>query len=482
MGASKISFIINEELKRDKIDSTISKSTVLRTLRKEFGRPRKIKKTFHLTEKQKKQRMDFCKNIIKKGINGDNIFFSDETKIEMGSYIRDSIRLSRNSKNKLKKGEQEIFDLINRPQKKFEPSIMVAGGVCSFGLSNLILIEGSENEFSYAQALLNYKDDFDRLKGKGINSLIFEQDGATLHTSASNRQLIIDLFGEKNFLQNPPNFPDLAYPIESIWGYIKPRIKKRNPGTLEELKKVALEEWNNLPRERIKKCSKNYLRRIKKVIEIKGNRLEEFHLRQIRKEAKENNDEIEEDEEGKAENIFDGMHEEKKEKEENTEGLENLNKKRTRGKSLNYKKNGENDEKLKMKIIYNDRILNIKRKKQIANLRKKISAIKKKASQEIKKVNEKTIRVPGIVEYRKKKKQYFKKNKEEKIKEIMEQINQIENMDIIEYIKYTKKDKKSQGTENFEEESTIDDSINKILKIKEFNSDETIAINYEIEF
>ena len=75
------------------------------------------------------------------------MFFIDETKIEMGPYINDSIRLTKESKEKLKKGQKEAFDLVNRPQRKFELSIMV-GGIYSKGLRNLILLEGPENEFS----------------------------------------------------------------------------------------------------------------------------------------------------------------------------------------------------------------------------------------------------------------------------------------------------------------------------------------------
>ena len=37
---------------------------------------------------------------------------------------------------------------------------MVAGGIYSNGLSNLIILDGSENEFAYVQTLLYYKDDF----------------------------------------------------------------------------------------------------------------------------------------------------------------------------------------------------------------------------------------------------------------------------------------------------------------------------------
>ena len=49
--------------------------------------------------------MEFCHDILKKGIKGDQMFFTDETKIEMRSYINDSIRLTKESKQKLKKGQ-----------------------------------------------------------------------------------------------------------------------------------------------------------------------------------------------------------------------------------------------------------------------------------------------------------------------------------------------------------------------------------------
>ena len=39
-------------------------------------------------------------------------------------------------------------------------------------------------------------------------------------------------------------------------------------------------------KERIRNCGLNFIKRIKKIIEIGGARLEEFHLREIRREAK----------------------------------------------------------------------------------------------------------------------------------------------------------------------------------------------------
>ena len=63
--------------------------------------------------------------------------FTDEFKINLSSYTNDWILLEPSMKEKLKKGEQEAYDLINRPIKKFEDSIMIAGGISYHGLSKL---------------------------------------------------------------------------------------------------------------------------------------------------------------------------------------------------------------------------------------------------------------------------------------------------------------------------------------------------------
>ena len=43
--------------------------------------------------------------------------------------------------------------------KKFEDSIMIAGGISFYGLSNLLFLDGSMNSFAYGQTLLFFKED-----------------------------------------------------------------------------------------------------------------------------------------------------------------------------------------------------------------------------------------------------------------------------------------------------------------------------------
>ena len=88
---------------------TNHKETVCLILNKELGKQRKIKKVFYLSEKQKQKRVEFCMLMLEKGISGKQIQFTDETRIEMGSYIRDSIRLSKKTTKNLKKGDKDSF-------------------------------------------------------------------------------------------------------------------------------------------------------------------------------------------------------------------------------------------------------------------------------------------------------------------------------------------------------------------------------------
>ena len=139
---------------------------------------------------------------------------------------------------------------------------MIAGGICKYGLTNLILPEGPENECSYAQALYYYKEDIQKYKNKGV--LYFEQDGATPHTSDNNKKLIKKLFGEEPLIQNPPNSPDLAYPIENIWAYLKKQIKKEIQSHQENQKKLIKKNGIQFPKEEFLNLARIIIKDLKK--------------------------------------------------------------------------------------------------------------------------------------------------------------------------------------------------------------------------
>ena len=261
--------MINSVLqKRNEVDSrnrpiSISYKTINNYLKEYYGKPRKIRKAFYLSEDQMKKRIEFCQTILGKNINYDNVMFTDECKISLSPNTHDWIRLEPSMQEKLRKGEKEAYDLINRPIKKFEDSIMISEGISYHGLSKLIILDGTMNNFAYGQVLIFLKKIQKKLK-KNIILIIFEQDGAPAHKSKSNIHLLNKLFGEGGRIQNPSNSPDLASPIEDLQAIIKPRVKRRNPKSIDQLKGFILEEWNFIPISMIQNLCKDIQNDLKK--------------------------------------------------------------------------------------------------------------------------------------------------------------------------------------------------------------------------
>ena len=283
---------MNEKFKAKGSNLRVSKATVCRILKKYFGKPRKMKRLFCVNNKKKEERIKFCKKILDLKLRGKDIFFTDESQMDCNPFVNEQIRLSPENAQKLKKGDPDALNLLNKDAEKFPKKILIAGGISFYGLSDLIIVEGTMTDFAYGQTLLHYKKNYDEFKLKNKN-LIFEQDRASTHTSKANTILANTLFGEENWILCPPTSPDLAYPIESLWANLKKNVKNRNPKDYEELKKFCIEEWNNI---NPKNYLKNFIKRVKMVLKINGDRLDIWHLEQIRKEEEEEEEEEEENE------------------------------------------------------------------------------------------------------------------------------------------------------------------------------------------
>ena len=83
------------------------------------------------------RRIEYCQKLINDKIIGKNIFFTDETTIRCTSHVKnEQIRLSKENTKKLKKADPEVLKLMEREEEKFPKSIMLAGGISYYGLSD----------------------------------------------------------------------------------------------------------------------------------------------------------------------------------------------------------------------------------------------------------------------------------------------------------------------------------------------------------
>ena len=71
----------------------------------------------------------------------------------------------------------------------------------------------------FAQDLEYYKENYNGFKQEN-ESLYFEQDDASCHTSKKVKILLDKLFGDK-MIKNAPHSPGIAYPIETLCRFKK---------------------------------------------------------------------------------------------------------------------------------------------------------------------------------------------------------------------------------------------------------------------
>ena len=99
MSSRKIASKINSILrKRNEVDKrgkpiTVHYTTVNNYLKKYFGKPRRIRKVFFMSNENRKKRVEFCRRILGMNIKPEQIFFTDESRIELSSFSNDWIRL-----------------------------------------------------------------------------------------------------------------------------------------------------------------------------------------------------------------------------------------------------------------------------------------------------------------------------------------------------------------------------------------------------
>ena len=210
------------------------------------------------------------------------------------------------------------------------------------------------------------------------------------------------------------NSADLAYTIEDLWAIIKPRIKRKNPKSLDKLKKCISEEWNSIPKSLIENLCKNYINRIKKVIELDGARLEPEHLKKLGGVKKE---------------------------------------------AHNWKKSRDQ----KLKVIYNDQQLLKYKKKEIAFYKNQIKKMKSryaKRYRKAKKIKKRDLygRSFGYAKQMLELPEKIKTEKNDKIEQMKNEINSLSKMDMINYLNHMKEKKLEQEKEENEvdDESTID--------------------------
>ena len=183
----------------------------------------------NLTPTQVNKRVLFARRVVKDGLEGGRIVFSDESRFVLGTDKRWVWR---------RRGEE--VDEIYEQTDKFPKSVMIFGAIGKNYKSDIVLIKGTIGAVDY-QRILEDSKVISYMSEDGNENLVFQQDGASCHTASAGY-----VRKHCNLLGNwPANSPDLNV-IEHLWAIMKERVAEVQPDTQDALIEVIKGVWDNI--------------------------------------------------------------------------------------------------------------------------------------------------------------------------------------------------------------------------------------------
>ncbi|GMF33884.1 unnamed protein product [Phytophthora fragariaefolia] len=142
-------------------------------------------------------------------------------------------------------------------------------GVLPERLSAGKLEAGRQNSDDYVYTLSEFLLPFAHLKYG--TAFIFQQDNASIHTSARTKDFFADQ--EVKVLDWPSNSPDLN-PIENLWSIMSRRVYRngRQFDRVSDLKAALFDSWNCIPLAMLDSLIESMPRRCLEVVAKRGNR------------------------------------------------------------------------------------------------------------------------------------------------------------------------------------------------------------------
>ena len=215
-----------------------------------------------LNQRQKDNRILFCKNLLKNELYSFPFVFTDESMIALDP-IKKKIKILPYIDN-----DEYFYEKSGYPLK-----IMIWGAIAKDFKSPLILIDGKLNSIKYIK-MLEDNNIFHLLNKRfGNNGYVFQQDGASSHTAA----ITINFLSQKvkllkDVIKWPANSPDLNV-IEIIWAIIKSRINIEKVENKKDLFEKVKQIWDEIPIETINLLIDSFHSRIKTCIQLNGESL-----------------------------------------------------------------------------------------------------------------------------------------------------------------------------------------------------------------
>jgi hypothetical protein len=241
----------------------VSHSTAYRAVRHELKmHPYKTTQVHQLKPADHQARVNFCEWLSELLQHDDNFmdycFFSDEAWFHLNGYVN-----SQNCRFWCAENPHLIEESPLHSQKLGVWAAMSAKRVFILFFNTTVTSE----------VYCGFVDSFvETLSEVEVFSGWFQQDNATPHTAKRTMARLEAYFGERVISAGlwPPRSPDLSPPDFFLWGFLKDRVYRGNPQTLEELRQSILKNVTAISPVMLKSVSQSMSSRMQMCIAVNG--------------------------------------------------------------------------------------------------------------------------------------------------------------------------------------------------------------------
>ena len=250
--------------------TAIPYSTVRKVLRTKLAcKPYHIKKVQALQDGDPERRMDFAGWLLDQDPSLlRSILWTDEAHFYLTGHVSTRHCVIWSSENP--------HQTVSAPLHS--PKVTVWCGFTQDFIISPVFVESPNtvNQDSYLAILKDHVAPLCRRR-RNLTSM---QDGATPHTAKKVRDYLTSLFqgrviGLRFDREWPPRSPDLNPCDFFLWGYLKFRVHRRKPSTIEQLKQIITDEVTHLPQELLQKSAESILDRCMAILSVNGEHIEQ---------------------------------------------------------------------------------------------------------------------------------------------------------------------------------------------------------------
>ena len=236
--------------------------------------PYKIQLQQPLSHANIESRFEFANHMIalieEKKIDIKRIHFTDEAYFHLDGYV--------NKQNYRYWGSENPH--LTEIKSLHPVKVSVWAAISWRGIIGPFFISQYVDEHVYREEILEpFLEEAKRLKM--VKQFWFQQDGATAHRTQDNFFLIASQFGDRIIgldsekqtgggIDWPASSPELNVCDFFLWVYLKYRVYRTKPKTVEELKNRIREEFANIPIEIRERAIMSFYNRLHRVIESGG--------------------------------------------------------------------------------------------------------------------------------------------------------------------------------------------------------------------